>query len=422
LYERAYISYPRTSSQKLPPSLGLKGIIEELSKIAGYEAHARSLLKESRLKPIEGKKEDEAHPAIYPTGVKPMNLTKEEEMLYDLIVRRFLSCFAEPALTKKAKVTARFGNDLYNASGSLILKKGWLNFYPFVNMAEQQLPDFKKGEKVKATKIDLKDMQTQPPRRYAKAGLIAELEKRELGTKATRAAIIDTLLKRGYIIGPSLTVTKFGLSVFEALEKNCNMIVDESTTRKLEEDMESISKGRKTEQEVIQEGKDMLLEALKAFDTNKEKISEAMKKALQESVAKLGKCPKDGGDLVIRRSRVGKTFAACANYPKCTNTYSLPQFAKIEPTGNTCEHCKTPIIKVIRSGKRPFEMDLDPNCITKKDWKKEEPKGKVETVVLEKKEHVQVKQVKKVKPPKKTKAKPKRKKKGKTKTDDNVYS
>ncbi len=408
LYERSFISYPRTSSQKLPPTLGLKGILGELAKTEHYGAYANALLRAGRTKPTEGKKEDEAHPAIFPTGVRPSNLTKEEEQVYDLIARRFLSCFAEAAVSKKAKVTAKFGNEIYIATGALLIKKGWLEIYPFIRMEEQQLPNFKNGEKVKASKVELKDLKTQPPKRYTKAGLISELEKRELGTKATRAAIIDTLFKRGYISGQSINVTKFGMSVFETLEKNCSMIVDDSTTRRLEEDMESISRGSKTEEEVISEGKEMLLEALKAFDANKDKISEAMRKSLQESTSRLGRCPKDGGDLVIRRSKAGKLFAACASYPKCTNTYSLPQFGKIEPTGRTCEHCHTPIIKVIMAGKRPFEMDLDPNCITKREWaKKEEEVKEIPKPIAAAKPHPKPeKKIEKAeKPPKKPKLK-----------------
>jgi DNA topoisomerase-1 len=221
----------------------------------------------------------------------------------------------------------------------------------------------------------MQDLETKPKNRYTKAGLIAELEKRDLGTKATRASIIDTLFKRNYITGTSIKVTQFGLSVYEALEKNCSMIVDESTTRKLEEDMELISRGKKDEKDVVDEGKEMLLQALKALDSNMASISESLKKAFSESTEKLGKCPVDGGDLVIRRSRAGKFFVACSNYPKCTNTYSLPQNAKIEPTGKTCEYCHTPIIKVIRRGRRPFEMDLDPNCITKSSWSSNKPAG-----------------------------------------------
>lgn len=375
LYERSYISYPRTSSQKLPPSLGLKGIVESLAKIGQYKEYASLLLK-GKLNPVEGKKTDEAHPAIFPTGVIPSGLEREEERLFDLIVRRFLSCFAEPASANRVKVTAKFGKEVYAASGTLIAKKGWLDIYPFVKIDEQQLPEFKEKSVVSASDVENRELTTQPPKRYTKAGLISELEKRNLGTKATRAAIIDTLFKRNYITGTSISVTKFGLSVFDALDKNCAMIVNEETTKKLEEDMEKISTGAKKEEEVIEEGKEMLLEALKAFDANKDKISEEIRQGLKESVNSLGKCPVDGGELVIRRSRAGKLFVACTNYPNCTNTYSLPQNAKIEPVGKICEFCKTPIIKVIRKGRRPFEMDLDPNCISKKDWNTKKEFGK----------------------------------------------
>ncbi len=367
LYERSYISYPRTSSQKLPQSLGLKEIIKELAKNADYAAHAKSLIVASRFTPTEGKKEDEAHPAIFPTGIMPSGLTSEEQSLYDLIVRRFLGCFSEAAMVNRLRVVISFGDERYSATGAAIMKKGWLSIYPFVQVAEQQLPPLRAGERVRLEKAEIKKMQTMPPKRFTKAGLIAELERRDLGTKATRAAVIDTLIRRNYATGAPLSATSFGLSVFSALEENCSMIVDEATTRKLEEDMEGISRGKKTEGDVVSEGKEMLLEALKAFDSNKDRISEMMRVALS-GASKLGTCPVDGGDLVIRRSRAGKMFAACANYPKCTNTYSVPQNAKIETTGRTCEYCKTPIIKVIRKGRRPFEMDLDPNCVTKKEW------------------------------------------------------
>ncbi|EQD42728.1 DNA topoisomerase III [mine drainage metagenome] len=368
LYERSYISYPRTSSQKLPLSLGLPEIIKQISKMPKYKELAQKLIDKSMFKPREGAKTDEAHPSIFPTGEIPSKLSAEEEKLYDLITRRFLSCFYDPAKVDRLKVVAAFGSEEYSARGSRVAYPGWLSAYPFVDIKERQFSGFNEGDKAVATKVEAQDLETKPKNRYTKAGLIAELEKRDLGTKATRAAIIDTLFKRNYITGTSIKVTQFGLSVYETLEKNCSMIVDEATTRRLEEDMELITKGKKDENVVIDEGKEMLLSALKALDSNMASISESLRKALSESTEKLGICPIDGGNLVIRRSRAGKFFAACSNYPKCTNTYSLPQNAKIEPTGKTCEHCHTPIIKVIRKGRRPFEMDLDPNCITKKAW------------------------------------------------------
>jgi DNA topoisomerase I len=368
LYEKAYISYPRTSSQKLPPGLGLPRIIQALSKNPAYANLAGRLVQEKRFKPLEGPKTDEAHPAIFPTGVMPSALNAAESRLYEMIVRRFLAVFAEYAVVARAKVVVAMGQEKYAANGSRIMKPGWLEYYIFAKIDERMLPEFRMGSGVKVADVELKSMQTQPPKRFTKAGLISELEKKNLGTKATRASIIDTLFRRRYLEGASnITVTKFGISVYDTLEQNAKMIVDEATTEKLEEDMEKISRGEKSEDEVIAEGKAMLLEALKEFDKNKEQIATAMKKGLHESNV-LGKCPKDGGDLVIRRSRFGKQFVACANYPKCTNTYSLPQNALVLPTGSTCEHCKTPFVKIVRKGRRPFEMDLDSNCVTKKDW------------------------------------------------------
>ena len=388
LYERSYISYPRTSSQKLPATLGLSGIIKSLASNPEYEQLAKRLISENRYKPNEGMKADEAHPAIFPTGIRPKDLTGVELKLYDLITRRFLACFAPYAKTAGMQVIAQFGDERYVARGTSILEKGWFEFYTYATVNERMLPAFEKGSKIAASKAYENNMQTQPPKRYTKAGLVAELERHMLGTKATRATIIETLFKREYVEGMSIKVTEFGMSVYEALNENANMIVNEDTTRKLEEDMEKISKGEKSAKEVIDEGRSMLLEALKTFDSNKSKIAEAMRKGLVESEEVLGKCPKDGGNLVIRRSRVGKSFVACSNYPNCTVTYSLPQNAKIIGTGKTCEHCHTPIIKVMRSGKGVFEMDLDPSCITKKSWKsnieaKEKEAAKAEVVKKE---------------------------------------
>ncbi len=384
LYERSYISYPRTASQKLPPTLGLAKVIGELAKNPHYEKKAKLLIQEKRFKPNEGMKTDEAHPAIYPTGVMPKELSTTEQNLYNLITERFLACFAGYAKLAKTRIVILAGGESYSANGTKITERGWFDFYSFASIGERELPDFKKGERVQLSKIEMREMLTQPPKRYSKAALLAELEKRDLGTKATRASIIDTLFKRGYLDGAPIKATEFGMSVYDALHENVAMIVDEETTRQLEKDMEKIVEGKKTEEEVIGEGKKMLLDALKLFDSNKEKIAIAMKKGLAESNIGLGKCPTDGGDLVVRRSRVGKQFAACANYPKCTTTFSLPQAAKIVGTGKACEFCKTPIVKVIRAGKGVFEMCLDPNCKTKDAWKanrEEAAKAKEDSVL-----------------------------------------
>ncbi len=373
LYEKALISYPRTSSQKLPPTLNLPKIINELSKNDTYMDLADRLIKGSRFKPVEGHKVDEAHPAIYPTGERPGTITDDEARLYDLIVRKFLSVFAENAVKESTKVTLDAGGELYTASGMVMKSPGWTEFYgQYYRKDEMEMPKLRVGEVVDAKKIYMKELKTEPPKRFTKASLIALLEKKDLGTKATRTEVIDTLFRREYIKDTSIAVTDFGMSVYDALSKYSGEIVDEELTKTLDTDMEDIIAGKKTEGEVIDEGKGIIRRIMTVFKKNEKEIGVALNMGIKSDAQAqvLGKCLKDGGNLVIKRSKKGNLFVGCANWPACNNAYPLPHNAKIVPTGKVCEQCHTPKVKVFRKGKRPFEMDLDPNCPTKKDWGK----------------------------------------------------
>lgn len=371
LYERSYISYPRTSSQKLPYSLNLPRIISALASNPKYKEIANALVHASRFKPIEGRKEDEAHPAIYPTGELPVRLNDEEEKLYDLIARRFLSVFAEAAVVEHTNVVLSAGQEKYEARGSRIVTHGWLSYYTYYKPQESSMPVFKPDTSLKIEKSHSKKLVTKPPDRYTKASLIALLESKELGTKATRAAIVDTLFNRGYIKNKRIETTEYGMSVFTTLKSHVAPILDEALTRKLEVDMEEITHGKTTKEAVINEGKELITQIIGILNKNEKEIGKSLGKGLEKTNQSniLGKCIKDEGNLVVRYSRAGKTFVGCANWPKCDNTYPLPQFAKVVPTGKVCPLCHTPIVKVFRKGK-VFEMDLDPNCETKKNWGK----------------------------------------------------
>ncbi len=112
LYTSGYISYPRTQSQKLPENLNYKYILSQLKRIPNYFRFASYLLTKPYLKPNNGPKDD-AHPAIYPTGFIPLNLSKKEQLIYDLIVRRFLATLMEPARIERIKVYAKSGSETF---------------------------------------------------------------------------------------------------------------------------------------------------------------------------------------------------------------------------------------------------------------------------------------------------------------------
>ncbi len=134
LYLDALISYPRTSSQKLPPAIGYKTILRKLSKTPAYSKQVAELLSKPSLKPNEGQKVDSAHPAIYPTGnlpEKPLGIP--ERNIFDLIVRRFLAVFGEPAIRQTMQIAVNINGNCFYLNGIRTLSEGWLGFYkPYV--------------------------------------------------------------------------------------------------------------------------------------------------------------------------------------------------------------------------------------------------------------------------------------------------
>lgn len=365
LYEAALISYPRTSSQKLPAKLNLKKIIEGLANHAEYAQHAAKLLSAGRTVPLEGKKEDPAHPAIHPTG-QTGSVGAGERRLYDLIVRRFLSCFAEPAMRESQKVIVSSGGETYAASGNRTVKQGWFEIYaPYVKLEEITLPEFTEGEHVPLTAFKIDEKKTQPPKRYTAASIISELEKRGLGTKATRAAILDTLFRRGYVDGKSIAVTPFGLALYDLLSKSAPEIIDEELTHSIEEEMEKIRDGE-NEKKAIENGKSVLTRILSKFNGHEREIGLGLLAGLRSKDAEdssIGSCPGcTEGMMRIIRMKTGKQFIGCSNYPKCSNAYSLPQGVKIAGAGGKCLHCGAPMIRGFSQGRKIFEICPNPSC------------------------------------------------------------
>ncbi len=360
LYEAALISYPRTASQKLPAKLGCKGIIQALWKQRQYSAICEALMKRPHLKPAEGKKEDPAHPAIYPTGTAPKGLSSYEEKVYDLIVKRFLSCFGDHAVRKSVDVGIDVDGEKFRANGIVTLHSGWLDFYrPYTKLKEIELPKLRKGDEIKVIRLEMPEKQTQPPKRFTQAGILKKLEALNLGTKGTRALILQTLYDRGYIRDKVIVVTELGRTVVKSLEKNCGEIISVELTRKFEEEMESIQEGKKKE-EIIEEARKSLESTLAEFKRNELKIGKEllegikvmMKKEAEESV--LGACTCTG-NLLVRTSRANKRFIGCSNYPKCTVTFSLPQRGKIHFLQEKCS-CRLSLLEIRQFGKRPYRL------------------------------------------------------------------
>jgi DNA topoisomerase-1 len=379
LYLDALISYPRTSSQKLPPAINYKAILTNLNKVPEYKKLAEELLAKTELKPNEGKKEDSAHPAIYPTGNLPERvLETSERNIWDLTVRRFMAVFGEPAIRQSMKVFINIDGHRFYLKGRRILKRGWLHFYePYLRPEEILMPPLKEGQTVNIKKVILEDKFTKPPPRYNPNSLLKKMEETEIGTKATRAAIIQTLYDRKYARDERIIVTDLGFEVLEVLEKNCPIVVSIKMTKELEEKMNNIQIKEEKRENVLIEAVEILKSATEKLKEKEkiigEQLSNAIKKAkLEERI--IGNCPicNSGKLMILYSRRTSKRFIGCTNYFKglCKASFPLPQKGAIRPLGKNCRGCGWPIVQIRMRGRRPWTLCFNPKCPLKEERRK----------------------------------------------------
>jgi DNA topoisomerase-1 len=376
LYLDALISYPRTSSQKLPSAIGYEAILKKIGKTREYYALAAELLAKPELKPNEGKAEDPAHPAVYPTGNLPeRTLDSAEKNIWSLVVRRFMATFGEPAIQETAKVTVSINGQRFHLRGRQILEEGWLRFYkPYVRSEDASLPPMEEGQRVSVKRVILEDKFTQPSPRYNPSSLLRKMEKEEIGTKATRAGIIQTLYDREYIYEERIVVTDLGFQVIDVLKKYCPTVVSSELTRKLEEKMSEIQQKKETKENVLQSVIEILKPVTEKLKEKERVIGAQLTQALKKSKLEektIGACPTcQNGKLVIVYSRkTGKRFVGCSNYfeGKCKTAFPLPQRGSVRPLGNVCKGCGWPTVRVWMKGKRPWNLCFNPKCPSKED-------------------------------------------------------
>jgi DNA topoisomerase-1 len=353
--------------------------LTNLNKISEYKKLTAELLAKPELKPNEGKKEDPAHPAIYPTGNLPERiLDASEKNIWDLVVRRFMAVFGEPAIGQSMKVSININRHRFHMRGRQTLKEGWLRFYePYMQPKEVLLPSLKEGQTINIKKVILEDKFTKPPSRYNPGSLLKKMEETGIGTKATRAAILQTLFDRKYVRDERMIVTNLGFEVLEVLKRNCPTVVSIKMTKELEEKINKIQMNEEKRENVLTEAVEILkpvTEELKEKEkTIGEQLTNAIKKAKVEERT-IGICPicNTGKLTILYSRRTGKRFVGCTNYFKgsCKASFSLPQKGTVKPLGKNCRGCGWPTVQVRTGGRRPWTLCLNPECPLKEERRK----------------------------------------------------
>ena len=330
LYEAGHITYMRTDSTTLSGQ-AQKQILALLNKDFGKE------YVQPRSYKTKSKSAQEAHEAVRPSNFskKSAGTTGDQKALYELIWQRAVASQMADATLKRTKLLTNVSNAKetipdFSVNGSRVIFDGWLKVDTRARGEDTEVPKLSEGDTLTCSEVAVEAKQTQPPNRYTEAGLIKELEKRGIGRPSTYAAIMNTIVARGYAEkdGRTLRPTDTGDVVSTFLETHFLDYIDDDFTSNMENQLDEIATGERK-----------YTKTLADFYTPFHKAVEAKEDI--EKLTTLGPGPKEFpcpecGATMDRKLGKNGTFLSCSRFPDCDGarlidgTIPKPE----EPIGN----------------------------------------------------------------------------------------
>ena len=315
LYERhKAITYPRTDSRALPEDY-LPTVRATLGKIEN--PFAGKVLANNWVKPnkrIFNNAKVGDHFAIIPTGTLPRSLDNHEQALFDMVTKRFVAVFFPPAQYENTTRITRVEGEPFKTEGKILVAPGWLEVYgreAASEKPEENLPAVTQGERVETVRIEIKTEQTRPPARYNEATILSAMEsagklvedeelreamkEKGLGTPATRAAIIETLISAHYLVrhGKELQPTAKAIQTITLLKNAVPELTSPELTGEWEFRLHEIEHRKLTRDAFMRDIRELtndIVGKAKHFHPDEH---------MPES-APFGKCPKCGSPIVER--------------------------------------------------------------------------------------------------------------------------
>ena len=307
----------------------------------------------------------DAHEAIRPTLVTLSpetvkdSLTAEQYKLYKLIWERFLASLMAVCVQNTVNVNITAGDYLFKASGYSIKFDGFTVLYEEGKDEDSEeggaLPEMKEGELLKLKELTPNQHFTQPPARYTEPTLIKALDENGIGRPSTYAPIISNILSRDYIEREkkSLKPTGLGTVVSDLMVDYFNKIIDVKFTAGLEKQLDEIGAGKRGWVDTI---KDFYKDFDKLYTRAESSLEGKRVKVPVEETDIV--CEKCGRNMVIKSGRFGK-FLACPGYPECKNTKPLPEDEVKQP----CPKCGAKLLKKkSKKGKTFYGCSNYPEC------------------------------------------------------------
>lgn len=201
LYNKGFISYPRTETDRFDKGINLKALVEKQTSDQRWGQFSQGLVNGGFQQPREGRHDDKAHPPIHPiTYATPTVLNHDEGRLYEYVVRRFLACCSDDAKGVATDIEIQYGDEGFSTHGVIVLERNYLDVFIYdkwENSAE--LPRFTMGERFEPTEAMMTEGKTSPPTYLTEADLIALMDANGIGTDATMAEHIQKIQDREYV-------------------------------------------------------------------------------------------------------------------------------------------------------------------------------------------------------------------------------
>ncbi|MBM3860864.1 MAG: DNA topoisomerase III [Verrucomicrobia bacterium] len=324
LYEKhKAVTYPRTDSRCLPEDY--IGTVKKTLAALGPLAH--KALDNGWVRPnkrVFNNAKVSDHFAIIPTGNVPDSLDNDEQAVFDMIAKRFIAVFYPPAQYENTTRITRVEGEPFKTEGKILLVPGWLEVYGKESQenGDKNLAPVSHGEKVMTERIQIKEDKTKPPARFTEATILSAMEnagkliddeelaeamkERGLGTPATRATIIETLIAANYIIrhGKELQPTPKAIQTIGLLKNAAPELTSPEMTGEWEFRLREIEHGKLT--------RDQFMADIRTLTGTI--VKEAKEFTLDEHVADskpFGECPKCRASLVERFKSYSCTNQEC---------------------------------------------------------------------------------------------------------------
>ncbi|PHY95691.1 DNA topoisomerase III [Ligilactobacillus salivarius] len=344
LYEiHKVVSYPRTDSRYLSNDIK-STLMERLQAIRKYDSRAEESIKNKAkviLKKVFNDSKVTDHHALIPTEQVPnySKFSADEQKIYNLIVSRFLGVFAQPYTVEELRVVVTFDKDEFIFVGKKVLDYGWKN----KDASEEVALNLKK-DTIVSPNFTVEEKLTTPPSPLTEAGLLAQMEKFGLGTPATRAEIIEKLVKSELMerTGHALRVTPKGKQLLNLVNKE---LVSPKLTAKWEKQLEDIAHGKMKSQKFIGDIKNDTKRLVSEVKNSKEDYKDF-------SLTKK-RCPECNSFLKVRKTRDGEIYV-CSN-PECN--YRRRKDAKV--SNHRCPQCHRKMLIVEGKNGKYFRCKYD---------------------------------------------------------------